>query len=100
MRSELSRRNLLAALALLAAYGWHAKRTDKPVLSLWLFRIRTFRLSVIGGFVTRLGIGGMPFLLPLLYQIGLGYAPWQAGLLTMPTAAAEAREQAPVSPSS
>lgn len=77
-----------AALALLAAYGWHAKRTDKPVLSLWLFRIRTFRLSVIGGFVTRLGIGGMPFLLPLLYQIGLGYAPWQAGLLTMPTAAA------------
>lgn len=78
----------IAALALLAAYGWHAKRTDKPVLSLWLFRIRTFRLSVIGGFVTRLGIGGMPFLLPLLYQIGLGYAPWQAGLLTMPTAAA------------
>src|SRR6185503_8363067 len=53
-----------------------------------LFRIRTFRVSVIGGFVTRLGISGMPFLLPLLYQIGLGDAPWQAGLLTMPQAAA------------
>lgn len=76
------------SLALLAAYGWHARHTDKPVLSLGLFHIRSFRLAVVGGFVTRLGIGGMPFLLPLLYQIGLGYAPWQAGLLTMPTAAA------------
>ncbi|MCC6414494.1 MAG: MFS transporter [Opitutaceae bacterium] len=78
----------VAALALLTVYGWHAQRIEKPVLSLWLFRVRTFRLSVVGGFVTRLGIGGMPFLLPLLYQLGLGYSPWQAGLLTMPTAAA------------
>jgi EmrB/QacA subfamily drug resistance transporter len=76
------------ALLLLAAYGWHASRAARPVLSLGLFGIRTFRLSVIGGFATRLGVGGMPFLLPLLYQIGLGYAPWQAGLLTMPTAGA------------
>ncbi len=76
------------ALGLLAAYGWHARRVKTPVLALWLFRVRTFRLSVVGGFVTRLGIGGMPFLLPLLYQLGLGYEPWQAGLLTMPTAAA------------
>jgi len=82
--------SLLTALALglLAVYSWHASRTAHPVLTLWLFSVRTFRLSVIGGFVTRLGVGGMPFLLPLLYQIGLGYAPWQAGLLTMPTAAA------------
>jgi len=77
-----------ASLALLAAYAWHARRTKSPVLALWLFNIRTFRVSVIGGFVTRLGVGGMPFLLPLLYQLGLGYAPWQAGLLTMPTAGA------------
>jgi EmrB/QacA subfamily drug resistance transporter len=77
-----------AALGLLAAYGWHARRKQDPVLALWLFGVRTFRLSVIGGFVTRLGVGGMPFLLPLLYQIGLGYKPWQAGLLTMPTAGA------------
>jgi len=57
------------------------------VLALALLRIRTFRLSVIGGFVTRLGFGGMPFLLPLLYQIGMGFKPWQAGLMTMPQAA-------------
>jgi len=77
-----------AAVLLLVLYGWHARNTKFPVLSLGLFHIRTFRLSVIGGFVTRLGVGGMPFLLPLLYQLGLGYAPWKAGLLTMPTAAA------------
>lgn len=76
------------AVVLLAAYGWHARHVAEPVLSLVLFKVRTFRISVLGGFVTRLGIGGMPFLLPLLYQIGLGYLPWQAGLLTMPQAAA------------
>jgi len=79
---------LAAALVLLTAYGWHAQVRRAPLLPLNLFGIRTFRISVVGGFVTRLGISGMPFLLPLLYQIGLGYAPWQAGLLTMPQAAA------------
>ena len=72
---------------LLGAYGWHAMRVPAPLLALRLLRIRTFRVSVLGGFVTRLGVGGMPFLLPLLYQVGLGYLPWQAGLLTMPQAA-------------
>lgn len=71
---------------LLVAYGWHAQHDEAPLLDLALFKVRTFRLSVIGGFVTRLGVGGMPFLLPLLYQIGLGYPAWKAGLLTMPQA--------------
>jgi EmrB/QacA subfamily drug resistance transporter len=75
------------ACVLLGAYGWHAMRVPAPLLALRLLRIRTFRVSVLGGFVTRLGVGGMPFLLPLLYQVGLGYLPWQAGLLTMPQAA-------------
>jgi MFS family permease len=43
---------------------------------------------VVGGFIRRLGVGGMPFLLPLLYQLGLGMPAWQAGLLMMPMAAA------------
>ncbi len=43
---------------------------------------------MIGGFITRLGVGGMPFLLPLLYQLGLGLPPWESGLLMMPTALA------------
>ncbi len=46
--------------------------------------MRTFRAAVVGSFATRIGVGGMPFLLPLLYQIGLGYSPVQSGLLIMP----------------
>ena len=41
-----------------------------------------------GSFFTRLGIGGIPFLLPLLYQVGLGFTPIQSGLLIMPQALA------------
>jgi MFS family permease len=76
------------SLALLGAYGFHAKRIAYPLLRLSMFRIRTFRVSVLGGFVTRLGLGGMPFLLPLLYQIGMGLPAWQSGLLMMPAALA------------
>ncbi len=79
---------LLLSVSLLAAYVWHARQTSYPLLRLALFRVRTFRVSVIGGFVTRLGVGGLPFLLPLLYQLGLGMPAWQSGLLMMPVAAA------------
>jgi MFS family permease len=58
------------------------------MLRLTLFRIRTFRAAVGGSFVTRLGIGGIPFLFPLLYQVGLGFTPVQSGLLMMPQAIA------------
>ena len=78
----------LVSLSLLVAYGWHASQKDFPLLRLTLFRVRTFRVSVVGGFVTRLGIGGLPFLLPLLYQLGLGLPAWQSGLLMMPATAA------------
>ena len=76
------------SVALLVAYGWHASGIEFPLLRLALFRIRTFRIAVLGGFVTRLGVGGLPFLLPLLYQIGLGLPVWKSGLLMMPAALA------------
>lgn len=79
---------LLISFCLLAAYVWHAQKTSFPLLRLSLFRIRTFRVAVAGGFVTRLGLGGLPFLLPLLYQLGLGLPAWQSGMLMMPAAAA------------
>jgi len=79
---------LLLSISLLAAYGWHARQAPHPLLRLALFRVRTFRVSVIGGFITRLGVGGLPLLLPLLYQLGLGLPAWQSGLLMMPAAAA------------
>jgi len=79
---------LAIAILLLAGYGWHATRFKFPMLRLTLFRIRTFRSSVNGNFLTRLGIGGIPFLFPLLYPVGLGLSPIQSGLLMMPQAIA------------
>jgi EmrB/QacA subfamily drug resistance transporter len=79
---------LALSIVLLGAYGVHAMRSPHPVLRLVLFRIRTFRASVLGSFFTRLGIGGIPFLFPLLYQVGLGFTPVQSGLLVMPQALA------------
>lgn len=79
---------LALSLSLLAAYAVHARHAEHPLLRLALFRVRTFRVSVVGGFITRLGLGGLPFLLPLLYQLGLGLPAWESGLLMMPMAAA------------
>jgi len=79
---------LAISLGLLGAYYRHGRRVPNPVMRLTLFDVRTFNVAVLGGIITRLGIGGMPFLLPLLYQVGLGFPAWQAGLLTMPQAIA------------
>jgi EmrB/QacA subfamily drug resistance transporter len=81
---------LPATLALIAggavaayAYVRHARRTPAPVLDLSLLTIPTMRAAVIGGFVYRCGIGAMPFLLPLLLQLGFGLTPFQSGLITL-----------------
>ncbi len=79
---------LVTSLALIAGYGLHAAQTKFPLLQMKLFGIRTFRAAVSGGFFTRIGIGGVPFLLPLLYQVGLGFTPIQSGMLIMPQALA------------
>ena len=79
---------LAVSVALLTAYGVHAARAAQPLLRLALFHIRTFRAAVSGSFFTRLSIGGIPFLLPLMYQVGLGYTPVQSGLLMVPQALA------------
>jgi EmrB/QacA subfamily drug resistance transporter len=88
----LDLRGILALLGLsailLAGYGFHTSRTPHPLLRLDLFRIRTFRVAVEGSFLTRLGIGGIPFLFPLMFQVGFGFTPTQAGLLMMPQAIA------------
>ncbi|HET7887709.1 MAG TPA: MFS transporter [Bradyrhizobium sp.] len=68
-------------------YVIHARRTASPVLDFGLLRLPTMRASIIGGFLFRLGIGAMPFLLPLLMQIGFGLSPFSSGLVTFGTAA-------------
>jgi MFS family permease len=79
---------LVISFALLTGYWLHARTLPAPLLQLKLFGNRVFRSAVNGNFFTRLGIGGIPFLLPLLYQTGLGFTPIQSGLLIMPQAIA------------
>jgi len=89
---SLSGREICALLAmsfaLLGAYGVNTRRTAQPLLHLGLLRLRTFRVSITGNLCTRIGIGGLPFLLPLLYQVGLKFTAIQSGLMLMPQALA------------
>ncbi|KIZ39574.1 MULTISPECIES: DHA2 family efflux MFS transporter permease subunit [Rhodopseudomonas] len=68
-------------------YVFHARRTASPVLDFSLLRLATLRAAVIGGFLFRFGIGALPFLLPLLMQIGFGLTPFQSGMVTFGSAA-------------
>src|SRR3954467_4015018 len=67
-------------------YVMHARRTGSPVLDFGMLRLATLRASIIGGFMFRLGIGALPFLLPLLMQVGFGLSPFQSGLVTFASA--------------
>ena len=67
-------------------YVIHARRTASPVLDFSLLGLSTMRASIIGGFMFRLGIGALPFLLPLLMQVGFGLSPFQSGLVTFSSA--------------
>jgi EmrB/QacA subfamily drug resistance transporter len=66
----------------MTAYVVHARRTPAPVLDLSLFALPTFRASVAGGFLFRVGVGALPFLLPLLLQLGFNMTPFESGLIT------------------
>jgi EmrB/QacA subfamily drug resistance transporter len=61
----------------------HALNTEKPILDLHLIRYPTYRASLLGGTLMRLGIGATPFLMPLLLQVGLGWSPLRAGSVTI-----------------
>jgi MFS family permease len=67
-------------------YVIHARRTGSPVLDFSLLRLSTLRAAIIGGFLFRLGVGALPFLLPLLMQVGFGLSPFQSGLVTFASA--------------
>jgi EmrB/QacA subfamily drug resistance transporter len=70
------------AVALLLGYRAYAARHDDPALDLSLFSIRTFRVSTMAGGLSRIGVNAVPFMLPLLFQIGFGLSPVQSGSLT------------------
>src|SRR5581483_1080897 len=72
--------------ASMALYLRHAKRTSSPVLDFTLMKHQTLRASLTGGFMYRLGVGALPFLLPLLMQIGFGLSPFNSGMVTFASA--------------
>ena len=78
---------LVAGMAALAAYLRHGRRVPHPLLNLALLRVRTFNVGVGGGSLFRIGVGAIPFLLPLMLQLGFGLTPFQSGLLTCASAA-------------
>ncbi|WP_104654455.1 multidrug transporter subunit MdtD [Ralstonia insidiosa] len=83
---------LIFGLAALTAYWLHAGRTVEgkagPLFPRSLFSIPSFSIGILGNLFARIGTGGMPFLIPLLLQVSLGYSPLQAGLMMVPVAAA------------
>src|SRR5471032_2457869 len=79
---------LVAGMACLAAYWLRAGRIDNPLFSPSLFKTRTFAVGILGNLFARLGGGALPFLVPLLLQVALGYSPSQAGMSMLPLSAA------------
>jgi EmrB/QacA subfamily drug resistance transporter len=77
---------ILSAIILLTLYILHSYKQLNPVVNTKLFYFRTFRVSALGNLFARFSFGGVPFLIPLLLQICLGYSPQIAGLLMAPTA--------------
>lgn len=69
--------------AAFATFVRHALRAPNPVLDLKLFSVPTYRAAMTGGTLSRLGLGASPLLLPLLLQLGLGWSPFQSGIVTI-----------------
>jgi EmrB/QacA subfamily drug resistance transporter len=79
----------LVAIGAIAAAGYwrHARGHPQPVLDFRLMRIATFRMSVLSGALSRIAVGALPFLLPMMLQLGFGISPAQSGLITFSSAA-------------
>jgi EmrB/QacA subfamily drug resistance transporter len=77
---------VLVGIAASFFYIRHSRRRSNPLLNLKLFANPVFRTAVVGGSIFRVGIGAVPFLLPLLFQLGFGLSPFQSGMLTFASA--------------
>lgn len=77
---------ILGGILLLLAYVWHAHRVATPLIPLPLFKTRTFSVGIVGNIASRLGTGCVPFLMPLMLQVGFGYSALLAGCMMAPTA--------------
>lgn len=77
---------VLLAGILFVLYYKHFKKTAKPIIDLNLFKIRTLRIGLTGSLITRFGISGLPFLLPLMMQVAFGFSASKAGMMLLPSA--------------
>ena len=74
------------ALTCFVFFARHARRYPSPAIDLKLLDLPTFRASILGGSLFRISIGGIPFLLPLMFQVSFGLTPFQSGSLTFAAA--------------
>jgi EmrB/QacA subfamily drug resistance transporter len=82
---EVTAAALVIAFAMLGVFFVHARRHPSPAINLKLFRLRSFRIGTLAGGLCRIGINGVPFLLPLMFQLGFGLTPVESGSLTFCT---------------
>ena len=77
---------IVASILLLLFFIRYAKTAIAPAVDLTLFRLKTFRIGTLAGGVCRIGINGVPFVLPLMLQVGFGLSPVVSGSLTFVSA--------------
>ena len=86
VRSSLAAAILISGVVLLLLYIKHARNHRAPLIGLPMFKTRTFSIGIIGNIASRLGTGSVPFLMPLMLQVGFGYSALLAGCIMVPTA--------------
>jgi EmrB/QacA subfamily drug resistance transporter len=89
---------LIFGLVSLVAYWLRAAQQSHPLFPPKLFQTHTFSIGLLGNLFARLGSGSMPFLVPLLLQVSLGYTAFHAGMMMLPTSVAAMSSKQLVTP--
>ena len=77
---------IVAGILIGAVAVWRLRRAPSPLLDLSTLKIQTYAVTVLWGSATRIGIEAVPYLLPLLLQIGFGFSAFHSGLLLLASA--------------
>ncbi len=75
---------VVAGVAALAGYWWHAHGNSRALFSLRLFKTQTYKVGLTASLLGRIGSGMLPFMTPLFMQVGMGFSPFHAGLMMIP----------------
>jgi len=77
---------LMSGFLMLYWYYRHAIKDNNPIFPLNLFKVRTFRVGIVGNLATRLGFSSIPLLLPMMIQIAYGQSAVTSGWIVAPMA--------------